>query len=127
MPSKKTCSKAFKEIKKIKLFSCFLSEGRSCHPELSEGGAFQVSLAQLQVDCYPYHLATGDRSSWIRYNTDSSVHTQWLENSLKQFQSDLLESVALKVSFHYLRFWRPHQLEITSQTFSKIDLLNENL
>ena len=58
-------------------FICFFSfsEGRSCHPELSDGGAFQVSLSQLQVDCYPYHLATGDRSSWIRYNSESSVHT----------------------------------------------------
>ena len=42
-------------------------KGRSCHPRLSEGGAFQVSLAQLQVDFYPYHLASGDRSAWIRY------------------------------------------------------------
>ena len=59
------------------LFVSF-SEGRSCHPELSDGGAFQVSLSQLQVDCYPYHLATGDRSSWIRYNSESSVHTGML-------------------------------------------------
>ena len=61
-------------------FICFFSfsEGRSCHPELSDGGAFQVSLSQLQVDCYPYHLATGDRSSWIRYNSESSVHTGML-------------------------------------------------
>ena len=42
-------------------------KGRSCHPRLSEGGAFQVSLSQLQVDFYPYHLASGDRSAWIRY------------------------------------------------------------
>ena len=58
-----------------------ISEGRSCHPELGEGGAFQVSLSQLQIDCYPYHLASaaGDRSSWIRY-TPGSVHPVWLEN-----------------------------------------------
>ena len=27
----------------------------------------QVSLSQLQVDFYPYHLASGDRAAWIRY------------------------------------------------------------
>ena len=31
--------------------------GRSEHPELAGGGAFQVSLARLQLDHYPYHLA----------------------------------------------------------------------
>ena len=31
--------------------------GRSEHPELAGGGAFQVSLARLQLDYYPYHLA----------------------------------------------------------------------
>ena len=49
-------------------------KGRSCHPRLSEGGAFQVSLSQLQVDFYPYHLASGDRSAWIRYQ----VSVPWL-------------------------------------------------
>ena len=68
-------------------------EGRSCHPDLSGGGAFQVSLSQLQLDFYPYHLAIGDRSTWIRYQPETTVHTGWLENSLKQFQTTLLESI----------------------------------
>jgi hypothetical protein len=29
--------------------------------------SLQVSLSQLQVDFYPYHLAAGDRAAWIRY------------------------------------------------------------
>ena len=41
--------------------------GRSCHPRLSDGGAFQISLSRMQVDFYPYHLAVGNRSAWIRY------------------------------------------------------------
>ena len=80
-------------------FSRF-SEGRSCHPDLSEGGAFQVSLSQLQVDFYPYHLACGDRSMWIRYSPEHSVHTGWLENSLRQFQTTLLDSVASNKGGH---------------------------
>lgn len=51
-----------------------------------------MSLSQLQVDFYPYHLANGDRSAWIRYNADTCVHTGWLETSLKQFQTTLLET-----------------------------------
>ena len=73
--------------------SIFFAEGRSCHPDLSGGGAFQVSLSQLQLDFYPYHLAIGDRSTWIRYQPETTVHTGWLENSLKQFQTTLLDSI----------------------------------
>ena len=41
--------------------------GRSSHPDLAQGGAFQVSLSRLQMDYYPYHLARGDRKYWVRY------------------------------------------------------------
>ena len=79
----------------------FFSEGRSCHPSLAEGGAFQVSLSQLQVDCYPYHLASaaGDRSSWIRY-TPGSVHPVWLENSLRSFKTSLIEAANTTLSLN---------------------------
>ena len=40
--------------------------GRSEHPQLEQGGAFQISLARLQVDYYPYHLARADRKHWVR-------------------------------------------------------------
>ena len=69
----------------------FPTEGRSCHPELSEGGAFQVSLSQLQVDLYPYHLAAGNRAAWIRYQ--EGVHATWLANSLAAFQNSLLDAL----------------------------------
>lgn len=73
-------------------------KGRSCHPELSDGGAFQVSLSQLQMDFYPYHLACGDRAAWIRYQPEASVHTGWLENSLNAFQSTMLDSITANTS-----------------------------
>jgi len=63
--------------------------GRSKHPELQGGGAFQVSLAKLQVDYYPYHLARGDRKHWVRY-TDSS-HRMWLQSNLASFDTKLLD------------------------------------
>ena len=68
-------------------------KGRSCHPRLSEGGAFQVSFSELQVDFYPYHVINvpNDRSSWIRY-IPGSVHASWLEQSMAQFQSALMEA-----------------------------------
>lgn len=67
------------------------SEGRSRHPNLSEGGAFQISLSKLQVDVYPYHLADSSRSTWIRYS--ESVHSTWLNNSIIAFQNSLLEAL----------------------------------
>ena len=66
--------------------------GRSQHPSLEGGGAFQVSLARLQADYYPYHLARGDRKHWVRYNTDSS-HRAWLLANLANFDTKLLDVV----------------------------------
>ena len=66
--------------------------GRSEHPELQGGGAFQISLARLQVDYYPYHLARGDRKHWVRYASDSS-HRGWLLQNLTSFDTKLLDVV----------------------------------
>jgi len=64
--------------------------GRSLHPELTAGGAFQVCLSKLQVDYYPYHLARGDRKHWIRY-TESSPHRSWINSNLASFDTRLLD------------------------------------
>jgi len=64
--------------------------GRSSHPDLAEGGAFQVSLSKLQIDYYPYHLARGDRKHWVRY-TDASPHKAWLLSNLASFDTRLLD------------------------------------
>ena len=66
--------------------------GRSEHPQLEGGGAFQVSLARLQADYYPYHLARGDRKHWVRYSTDSP-HRTWLQGGLAQFDTRLLDEL----------------------------------
>uniref|UniRef100_A0A0K2UJH7 AGAP008379PAlike [Tribolium castaneum] n=1 Tax=Lepeophtheirus salmonis TaxID=72036 RepID=A0A0K2UJH7_LEPSM len=66
--------------------------GRSSHPSLKDGGAFQITLSKLQVDFYPYHLSTMGRSSWIRYQ--KSIHYSWLETSLQQFKSELTETLS---------------------------------
>lgn len=66
--------------------------GRSEHPELQNGGAFQISLARLQVDYYPYHLARADRKHWVRYSSDTS-HKSWLLTNLAAFDTKLLDVV----------------------------------
>lgn len=50
------------------LISCalyiFHLDGRSCHPDLNDGGALQISVQGFQIDYYPFHLAKSDRSHW---------------------------------------------------------------
>lgn len=65
---------------------------------MSEGGAFQISLSRLQVDFYPYHLAVGNRSAWIRYQ--ESVHSTWLANGIAAFQSTLLDALTSADKIH---------------------------
>lgn len=43
---------------------CVILDGRSCYPELSDGGAFQISIQGFQVDYYPFHLAKFNREHW---------------------------------------------------------------
>jgi len=50
-----------------------------------------VSLSQLQVDVYPYHLASADRAAWVRYS--ESVHATWLNNSVNSFKETLLSAL----------------------------------
>ena len=42
------------------------------------GSLVKVSLARLQLDYYPYHLARGERKHWVRYPADSP-HRAWLQ------------------------------------------------
>lgn len=39
-------------------------DGRSCHPDLKDGGALQISVQGFQIDYYPYHLAKASRIHW---------------------------------------------------------------
>ncbi|XP_054261337.1 bridge-like lipid transfer protein family member 3B isoform X2 [Macrosteles quadrilineatus] len=67
--------------------------GRSCHPDLQVGGAFQINLHNFQVDYYPYHLATGDRHHWAKYKEGNSPHSQWLNQAHSVFRNTLLQLV----------------------------------
>ncbi|KAG8265012.1 identical protein binding, partial [Homalodisca vitripennis] len=67
--------------------------GRSCHPDLKVGGAFQINLHCFQVDYYPYHLASGDRHHWAKYKEGSSPHTQWLTQAHAVFRNTLLQLI----------------------------------
>ena len=49
---------------KIQLIKHSISDGRSCYPELNDGGALQISVQGFQVDYYPFHLAKSGRSHW---------------------------------------------------------------
>lgn len=48
----------------IRTKCCFLADGRSCYPDLSDGGALQVSIHGFQVDYFPFHLAKSNRAHW---------------------------------------------------------------
>lgn len=52
--------KKFQALKTV----IFNSDGRSCYPDLSDGGALQISVQGFQVDYYPFHLAKSSRESW---------------------------------------------------------------
>lgn len=67
--------------------------GRSCHPDLCDGGALQISVHGFQIDYYPYHLAIGDRKHWPRYREAAVPQTLWLSQSLAHFRSRLLDTL----------------------------------
>lgn len=67
--------------------------GRSCHPDLKDGGALQISLQHFQVDYYPYHLAIGDRKHWPKYKEAASSHTEWLQQALQSFRNSFLDLI----------------------------------
>lgn len=47
------------------LFYSMFTAGRSCHPNLKDGGALQISVKRFQIDYYPYHLAKGKHCSYF--------------------------------------------------------------
>ncbi|XP_064088502.1 bridge-like lipid transfer protein family member 3B isoform X3 [Macrobrachium nipponense] len=72
--------------------------GRSSHPELSAGAALQVTISQLELDFYPYHLASGDRTHWVKY-TDCTL-SQWAQTTLAEFKTRLIDSLNCSRSSH---------------------------
>ncbi|XP_074033152.1 bridge-like lipid transfer protein family member 3B [Leptinotarsa decemlineata] len=74
--------------------------GRSSHPNLQDGGALQVTLKQLQIDYYPYHLAKGNRKHWPKYNVSSVPHPSWQDQSFNYFRNKLMDIIDENNSQH---------------------------
>ena len=68
-------------------------DGRSCHPSLKSGASLQFNLSKFQLDYYPYHLATGDRNHWLRYQDGPA--NQWLYKGLQDLRSKIFEYVGV--------------------------------
>lgn len=66
-------------------------EGRSSHPQLSDGAAMQVTLNRLAFDYYPYHLAYGERKHWLRYSEANTSHAAWVEQLMASYRQQLLD------------------------------------
>ncbi|XP_049283262.1 UHRF1-binding protein 1-like isoform X2 [Anopheles funestus] len=64
--------------------------GRSSHPNLTDGGALQISVQRFHIDYYPYHLAKADRSHWPKYREASIPPAFWLKQSLNTFRETIL-------------------------------------
>lgn len=69
----------------------FVAAGRSCYPDLTDGGALQISVQGFQVDYYPFHLAKSNRAHWPKYKEASVPPALWLDQSLKSFRESLLD------------------------------------
>ncbi|KAF7989984.1 hypothetical protein HCN44_008658 [Aphidius gifuensis] len=67
--------------------------GRSSHPELTNGGALQISLVKFQIDYYPYHLALADRKHWAKYKENSTPHAEWLRQSYNLFRNQFMDHI----------------------------------
>ncbi|VEN47609.1 unnamed protein product [Callosobruchus maculatus] len=67
--------------------------GRSCHPNLKDGGALQISVKRFQVDYYPYHLAKGNRKHWPRYNSTAVPHSMWQDQALSSFKTKVMDLI----------------------------------
>lgn len=69
----------------------FVVDGRSCYPDLTDGGALQISVHGFQIDYYPFHLAKSNRAHWPKYKEASVPPALWLEQSLNSFRESLLD------------------------------------
>ncbi|XP_059481044.1 bridge-like lipid transfer protein family member 3B isoform X3 [Neocloeon triangulifer] len=107
---KSAISKVFSQCDVIETSFHFLSEqidlhlcddegdGRSSHPHLKDGGAFQIRLHHFKVDFYPYHLSLSDRKHWPSYEED--IHAQWLEQTLSTFTANFMEAMDSGANTH---------------------------
>jgi hypothetical protein len=57
-----------------------------------DNGAVQVTMTKFALDIYPYHLASADRSSWIRYRNESQFPA-WINDLLTHYKSLYLSTL----------------------------------
>ncbi|KAK9711777.1 N-terminal region of Chorein or VPS13 [Popillia japonica] len=74
--------------------------GRSCHPNLKDGGALQIVIQKFQVDYYPYHLAVADRKHWPCYKEGEIPHTHWQSQSFSAFKTRFMDLLDRNKSQH---------------------------
>lgn len=86
---------------KIDLLICDDIEGggRSCHPNLANGGSLRITLNGYQVDYYPFHIARSSRVHWPKYKESSIAPALWLQESMEKFETVLLSKVQEKNLF----------------------------
>lgn len=60
------------------------SERSQC-PELSEGGALQITLLRLLIDIYPYQSVDGNRKHWFRYSDPSASRQSFINHKIRSF------------------------------------------
>ncbi|XP_065343901.1 bridge-like lipid transfer protein family member 3B isoform X3 [Cloeon dipterum] len=134
---KSAISKVFSQCDVIETSFHFLSEqidlhlcddegdGRSSHPHLKDGGAFQIRLHHFKVDFYPYHLSLSDRKHWPSYEED--IHAQWLEQALTSFKATFMEAMDAGTNSHTpLSRAEPHMDDLRSPGSKGPDFQNAN-
>lgn len=58
------------------------------------GGALQTTLDQIQLDCYPYSRANGDRKHWFKwFDPSPNSRKQWLSGHFAEFDSLQLKKI----------------------------------
>lgn len=56
------------------------------------GGALQTTLDQIQVDCYPYSRANGDRKHWYKwFDPSPNSRKQWIAGHFAEFDLSKLK------------------------------------
>lgn len=67
------------------LFDDIEPQNKSRH---ETGGAIQLTLSKIELDCYPYSSANSDRKHWYKwFDPSPSTRKQWFDSHFSQFDS----------------------------------------
>ncbi|XP_014679890.1 PREDICTED: UHRF1-binding protein 1-like, partial [Priapulus caudatus] len=62
------------------------------HSHEVKGGAMQVTLHRLIFDLYPFHIASGERKHWVKYNEGTTCHHKWVKQLLDKFREQVAQT-----------------------------------